>query len=140
MLSGFKPAELRPSAAQSPVPGLMGLRNWVQNNSATQPVLAAGIARVLGDFDIAAELLPNEAANEPAALPWHRGQCAEALAAWTAMPESPAVLFNRGMALLFLGKIAEAKPVLTQAIAGLPEASGWNAIARLYLAVAEIHG
>lgn len=140
LLTGFKPAELRPSGSQTPIPGLMSLRSWVRKNAADQPVLAAGIARSLGDFETAAELLPSEFANERAALLWHRGQCEEALAAWNAMPESPAVLFNRGMALLFLGRIAEAKPVLTQAIAGLPETSGWNALARLYLAVAEIHG
>jgi hypothetical protein len=56
------------------------------------------------------------------------------------MPESPAVLFNRGMGLLFTGKTTEAKVALTKAIAAIPESSGWNALARLYLAVAEIHG
>ena len=54
--------------------------------------------------------------------------------------ETPAVLFNRGMALLFLGQLTEARMVLTKAVAVLPEAGGWNALARLYLAVAEIHG
>ena len=29
---------------------------------------------------------------------------------------------------------------LTRAVAVLPEESGWNALARLYLAIAEIHG
>jgi hypothetical protein len=35
------------------------------------------------------------------------------------------------MALLFLGKTADAKPVLAKAVAAIPEASGWNALARL---------
>ncbi|MFO0821577.1 MAG: hypothetical protein U0792_00290 [Gemmataceae bacterium] len=117
-----------------------GLRTWIEKHSVSQPILAAGLARVLGDFDTAEKLLPADAANERAALLWHRGQCEEALAAWNAMPETPAVLFNRGMALLFLGKTSEAKPLLTQAVAAIPETSGWNALARLYLAVAEIHG
>ena len=100
----------------------------------------ATLIRLIGDFDTADALLPADAANERAALLWQRGRCEDALAAWTALPEAPAVLFNRGMALLFLGKTAEAKTALAKTIAVLPEASGWNALARLYLALAEIHG
>ena len=151
LLAKFDPAQLRPSGSQSPTPGLAGLRNWIAKNAAAQPVLAAGLARLVGDFDTAEKLLPakqdREAsaaseldANERAALLWHRGRCDEALAAWSAMPETPAVLFNRGMALLFLGRTADAKAALAKAVAALPESSGWNALARLYLAVAEIHG
>ena len=55
-------------------------------------------------------------------------------------PRAPAVLFNRGMARLFEGRIAEARPLLQKAIDALPETSGWHALARLYLAVADIHG
>jgi len=151
LLNKFNPAELRPSGSQMPTPGLSGLRNWIAKNAATQPLLAAGLARLIGDFETAEKLLPakqdHEAgaaseleANERSALLWQRGKCEEALAAWAAMPESPAVLFNRGMALLFMGKNAEAKAALAKAVAALPETSGWNALARLYLAVAEIHG
>jgi len=50
------------------------------------------------------------------------------------------VLFNRGMALLFLGRLTEARAALTKAVGVLPEESGWNALARLYVAIAEIHG
>ena len=75
--------------------------------------MAAGLARVLGDFDQAEQLLKAVEArctgslhatweNERAALLWHRGSCDEALAAWSAMADSPSVLFNRGMAALFL--------------------------------------
>lgn len=116
------------------------MRGWIGKHSATHPLLAAGVARLIGEFDTAEKLLPADATNERAALLWHRGRCEEALATWNEMPATPAVLFNRGMALLFLGKIAEAKPVLTEAVAAIPESSGWNALARLYLAVAEIHG
>jgi tetratricopeptide (TPR) repeat protein len=140
LLTKFNPAELLPSATQPPLPGLVGLRNWIRDNAAAKPVLAAGLARLIGDFDTADALLPADAANERAALLWQRGRCEDALAAWTALPEAPAVLFNRGMALLFLGKTAEAKTALAKTIAVLPEASGWNALARLYLALAEIHG
>jgi len=140
LLKKFTPNELRPSGSQHPTPGLIGLRGWIAKHSATHPILAAGVARVIGEFETAEKILPTDAANEQAALLWHRGRCEEALAAWNAMPESPAVCFNRGMALLFLGKITEAKPALSQAVAMIPETSGWNALARLYLAVAEIHG
>src|SRR5262245_46446974 len=140
LLVKFDPTELRPSGSQPPTTGLSGLRNWISKNSDKQPVLAAGLARLIGDFDTAEKLLPTDATNERASLLWQRGMCEEALAAWHAATETPAVLFNRGMALLFLGKIADAKVALTKAIAAIPETSGWNALARLYSAVAEIHG
>ena len=80
-------------------------------------------------------------ANERAALLWHRGQCAEALAAWHALPESPGrpLQPRHGPALHWAGS-PRRRPALAKAIAAIPEASGWNALARLYLAVAEIHG
>jgi hypothetical protein len=140
LLTKFDPAELRPSGEQSPLPGLSGVRNWIATNATAQPILAGGLARLLGDYETAEQLIPADAANERAALLWHRGRCDEALAAWNTMPETAAVLFNRGMALLFTGKVAEAKTALAQAVAAIPESSGWNELAALYLAVAEIHG
>jgi len=140
LLTKFEPAGLRPTTDQSPVPGLHGLRGWITKNAAAQPQLAAGLARQIGDYATADKLLPADAANERAALLWQQGKCEEALVAWNAAAETPAVLFNRGMALLFLGKAAEALLPLATAVAALPEASNWHALARLYLAVAEIHG
>jgi|SRR5579883_6446 len=142
LLAKFNPNELRPSGTQPTTPGFPGLRNWVAKNGPTTPLLAAGIARMLGDFDTAASLLSSQVdcANDHASLMWVRGACTEALMAWDAMPDTPAVLFNRGMARLFLGRIAEARDWLQKAVDVIPETSGWNALARLYLAVAEIHG
>ncbi len=140
LLVKFNPAELRPSGTQPATPGFNGLRNWLTKNGASNPLVSSGIARTLGDFDLAAKLLPPTADNDRAALQWAKGACAEALAAWEAMPESPAVLFNRGMARLFMGRTAEAREPLQKAVNAIPEASGWHALARLYLAVAEIHG
>ena len=142
LLAQFQPAELRPTGTQAPLPALAGLRAWVQKNATTTPLVAAGIARTLGEFDTAEAILTNAsgAENEKAALLWQRGRCAEALAAWDAMGETPAVLFNRGMANLFLGHFAAARAVFQKAVGVIPEASGWNALARLYLAVSEIHG
>jgi tetratricopeptide (TPR) repeat protein len=103
-------------------------------------VLAAGLARAVGDYDEAEKILAAVRGNEQAALLWQRGECDAALSAWDALAESPEVLFNRGMARLFLGKATEAKPLLAKALDAIPDTSGWNALARLYLAVAEIHG
>ena len=145
LLTKFEPASLRPSGSQTPTQGLAGLRSWAAKQAKSNPLLAAGIARALGDYDAAAERLASagsgaEAENERAALLWHRGECEKALAAWQSMPETPAVLFNRGMALLFLGKLPEARAALAKAVAVLPENHGWSSLARLYLSLAEIHG
>jgi len=142
LLVKFNPTELRPSGTQAAVPGFAGLRNWLAKNGANNPLVASGIARTLGDFDTAAKLLDAvpTAENDRTALRWQKGECAEALAAWEAMPESPAVLFNRGMARLFMGRNSDAREPLQKAVEALPETSGWHSLARLYLAVAEIHG
>jgi tetratricopeptide (TPR) repeat protein len=155
LLAKFDPTELRPSGTQMPSPGLSGLRTWViRETKRHQPVpalLAAGVARAIGELDWAEELLTAaeplcagelRAAweNERAALLWHCGRSDEALAAWNALAETPAVLFNRGMALLFLGRLPEARAALTKAVEATPEESGWNSLARLYLAIAAIHG
>jgi hypothetical protein len=155
MLARFAPAELRPTGNSYPAPGLSGLRAWVVKQAkAKEPavvVLAAGVARSMGELDWADELLKSvEPAagdalrpvweNERAALLWDRGRCDEALAAWDALAETPAVLFNRGMARLFLGKTAEARAALAKAVDAFSEDSGWNALARLYQTLSEIHG
>lgn len=155
LLTRPDPTDLRPTGTDAPVPGLSGLRTWVvreaKKGTPQAALLAAGIARALGEYDWAGELLAAAEGqctgdlraaweNERAALLWHRGKCEEALAAWDVMPATPAVAFNRGMALLFLGRPAEARSVLTTAVAALPESSGWNPLARLYLAAAEIRG
>jgi tetratricopeptide (TPR) repeat protein len=142
LLANFNPNELRPSGTQPVMPGFPGLRNWLAKHGSEHPLIAAGIARTLGEFDTAERLFGAvaNAANDRAATLWAKGACAEALTAWDAMPESPAVLFNRGMARLFLGQFAEAREWLQKAVDAIPETSGWNALARLYLAVAEIQG
>jgi tetratricopeptide (TPR) repeat protein len=142
LLTKFDPKELRPSGSQTPMPGFSALRGWIGKSASTQPLIAAGLARLIGDFDAAEKLLTSNdsaAANERAALLWHRGRCEEALSVWNSLPENPAVLFNRGMALLFHGKTAEARTALSKAVTQLPEMSGWNALGRLYLALSEIH-
>jgi hypothetical protein len=128
LLAKFAPNEMRPSAAPAALPAFGALRKWVASNAGT-PV-AAGVGRMLGDIP----------ADGDAASLWLKGECAKAQAAWDAQPDSPAAHFNRGMARLFFGTFAEARQHLTKAVALIPETSGWNALARLYLAVCEIHG
>ena len=142
LLAKFNPNELRPTGTQGALPGFANLRAWVKKSGEANPLVVAGISRTLGDFDAADALLANaaDAGNEKAALLWQRGKCEEALKAWDALPDSPAVLFNRGMARLFLGRTTDARDSLQRAVDAIPEASGWNSLARLYLAVAEIHG
>jgi len=140
-LLGDEPPALRLPTDPLPAPGL---DDWARGRDYPQVLLAAGVLRLARHFDRAAELLSAEApaawqaarANEQAALAWHRGHGEQALALWQAQPDSVPVLFNRGMASLFLGKIADARDNLSGAIAGLPETSAWHHLACLYLALA----
>src|SRR5438093_4986823 len=140
-------AELRPApagrAVQAPT-----LVEWAKQASAARQfprvLLALGALRLAKQFDVAEELIQaNDAqvppqwraawANEKAALAWQRGDFDGARAQWASQPASVPVLFNRGMAALFCGKPAEARPGLTEAVAQLPETSAWHHLGRLYL-------
>jgi len=143
-LSTLRPAALR-SLASAP------LLDWAGKQQEVLPLLlAAGTLRLARDYDRAAHLLRQAAqggpewqkvlANEEAALAWHRGQGAEALALWRAQEETLPILFNLGMAALFLGRPDEAKGPLTRAVAGLPDSSSWHHLGHLYLALAEARG
>jgi tetratricopeptide (TPR) repeat protein len=140
-LAALRVAPARPLTASS-------LMHWV--NSSREPahlLLAAGLLRLARHFDEAQDLLGKAAslptewqpirANEAAALTWHRGRADEALALWEAQPASVPVLFNRGMAALFLGRPDPARSALTEAVAALPETSAWYHLGHLYLALAE---
>jgi hypothetical protein len=140
-----KPAALRQGPNTTPlnVPALLG---WASRDlDAGNRVLAAAVLRLARHFDRAEELLSSSpgsewellSANERAALAWHRGQTNDALALWDALPDNPVVLFNRGMARLFLGQYDAAQEALTAAVAGLPETSAWHHLASLYLTMAE---
>jgi hypothetical protein len=122
-----------------------------REQSFAQTILGLGVLRLGREFDEAAQMVhqldgqvPGEWqaawANEKAALLWHRGQPEEALALWQGQTPNAAVLFNRGMATLFLGKPKDARPVLTEAVAQIPEERAWHHLGRLYLALAEMRG
>jgi hypothetical protein len=125
------------------------LLDWArQAHAYPQALLAAGVLRLARHFDDADELLRAEAppawqaarANEEAGLAWHRGQAEKALRLWQAQDPTVPVLFNRGMASLFLGHPAEARDALSRAAGGLPETSAWHHLAQLYLALANARG
>jgi tetratricopeptide (TPR) repeat protein len=128
-----------------------GLVEWAEaaarKGEPADALLAAGALRLARQFDRAAEVLRRRPAgdgwraawaNEEAALAWHRGRADEAAASWRGQPDSAPVLFNRGMAALFLGRPDEARAALRGAAALLPEAGAWHHLAQLYLALAEI--
>lgn len=145
--------ELRPSAGRAvPAPALTA---WANDNAAKKQFpklfLALGALRLARQFALADELVAAVRdsvpadwqaawANERAALAWHRGHADEAHKLWQEQPPSVPVLFNRGMAALFLGKNAEAQTALREAIAKLPETSAWHHLGRLYLTLAEMRG
>jgi tetratricopeptide (TPR) repeat protein len=111
-----------------------------------QLLLAAGMMRLMRRFDEASDLLKSSRKvpadwrftrdNEEAALAWHRGNGEEALALWQAQKPSAPVLFNRGMAALFLGRSTEARTALEKAVDQLPETSSWYHLGHLYLGLA----
>jgi hypothetical protein len=138
-----EPAALRDGPTSGvAAPGLLEWASQVQGDP--QRLLAAGVLRLARQFDRAAALLAEPApgweavhANESAALAWHRGQADRALALWQAQPDSAVVLFNRGMARLFLGHSADAVADLSRAVALLPDNSAWHHLGQLYLALAQ---
>jgi tetratricopeptide (TPR) repeat protein len=145
LLAGGDLTALR--AGPTRVAAAPALIEWARTcDDEAQALLAAGVLRVAGQFDAAADVLrrcqPSAEwravhANEAAALAWHRGRAEEAAALWRNQPESVPVLFNRGMAALFLGDAAAAAhEALTRATAALPETGAWHHLGRLYLALA----
>lgn len=134
-------------------PASAALNSWaarqVADGSFAQKLVAAAVLRSAGDFDRAEPILnelrahatENELAllaNEEAALLWHRGRMDKAVEIWERLPKTPAVLFNCGMANLFLNQPVRARESLKKAVAALPETSGWHHLASMYLALAEI--
>lgn len=144
------PAEL-PAESGSPIE-IDGIENWLRgiekNSSGMEALLAVGVLRSVRQVARAEKLLAkiekslpanlkSASSNEKAALMWCRGSRADALKLWNSLSDSAPVLFNRGVAALFLGDKATAKTALTAAVAQIDEASGWHHLGRLYLALAQ---
>lgn len=152
LLHATELAALLPTG-EAAVPSAPGLKEWAATSARERPyphvLLAAGVLRLTRQFGAAAELLqrcqaaapaPWQAAwaNEQAALAWHSGRVQEAATLWEEQAETVPVLFNRGMAALFLGNPAQAHPLLAKAVGHLSEESGWYHLGHLYLALAEM--
>jgi hypothetical protein len=124
------------------------LRGIEKKPSTVEALLAVGVLRSTRQFGRAEKLLAkieksmpaqlkSAWSNEKVALLWSCGPRAEALAMWRSLPESPPVLFNRGVAALFLGDKALARTALKAAVSQIDESSGWHHLGRLYLALAQ---
>ncbi|MCE9534669.1 MAG: hypothetical protein K8T89_26640 [Planctomycetes bacterium] len=142
---------LRPNGENRPA--TPALKTWVQKQveqgKPLASLLAASVLRAANDLDQAETVLNQVKSsvpeslkavcdNEEASLRWQQGKAAEAVAIWERMPESPATLFNLGMAALFLGKSAKARDLLKKAVAQISEKDGWHHLGSLYLALAEM--
>jgi hypothetical protein len=136
---------LRLSTGRSDPPS--GLTEWTASvREPAQMVVAAAALRLARHFDEAERLLQRVTtwqplvANERAALLWHRGKFEESAALWRQQEDTAPVLFNRGMAALFLGEAATARADLAAAVKLLPETSAWYHLGRLYLALVDARG
>lgn len=153
LLHATDPGALGPGPAR-PVP-LAGLLEWASEQTGRQrypqALLAVGVLRLARQFDAAGEFLQRQAgavpaawqaawANEEAALAWHRGQAEAAFALWQGQAPAVPVLFNQGLAALFLHRPADARAALLGAVRQLPEDDAWHHLGRLYLALAELRG
>lgn len=152
LLSATDLSKLRPAPDQEPASH--GIASWAEQLAQTgnsSILLAAGVCRLARHFDQADELLkqgekqaPAEwkpaFLNEHAALAWHRGHCERADELWRKQAPFAPVLFNQGVAALFLNRAKDARPLLNQAVAQLSEDDGWHHLGRLYLALAEMRG
>jgi hypothetical protein len=142
-------SSLRPTGvAAPPVTTALDL-SGLPRQSFPQVLESLSLLRLAGRFDEAAHLTQTYRkdvptawqaawANEEAALAWHRGRADQARQLWQAQPDSPPVLFNRGMAALFCNEAAEARSTLAEAVAALPDADSWHHLGRLYLALAQM--
>jgi len=133
----------------------LALVDWaMEAASKKQPeqlLLALGCLRVARHFDAADQIVQSHGPdiptqwraawdNEQAALAWHRGRAEDALDQWQSQAVSVPVLFNRGMAALFLDKPKEAQSSLSKGVNKLPDDSAWHHLGRLYLALAQMRG
>jgi tetratricopeptide (TPR) repeat protein len=144
-LESLRPQAGRPTAAP-------GLEEWanqaVAKGKFAQAIVALGAMRLAKQFEQAEKFIEQvegsvpanyRAAwqNEKAALLWHKGEAEKARELWGEQEPSLAVLFNRGMADLFLGDRAGAAQALNQVVQKIPETSAWHHLARLYLTLAQ---
>src|SRR5262249_15666139 len=135
-----------PSTGAEEAPASTGLRNWanqhVRKGTFPQALIGCALLRAGGDYEAAAAALSGLRGSTPAqcraALLGGRGERQQAAKLWAGLPENSAVLFNRGMAALFMNKPARARDCLRKAVANLNDSDPWHHLASLYLALAEM--
>lgn len=142
--------QLRPLAGRAASVSM--LLDWVREVARQvqfpQLLLGLGALRLAKHFEEADKIIQAQDAdvkpewrtaweNEKAALAWHRGQHQAARELWHKLEPIAPVLFNRGMADLFLDEPAAAQGALTQAVAILPDDGAWHHLGRLYLTLAQ---
>ncbi|WP_157368599.1 tetratricopeptide repeat protein [Zavarzinella formosa] len=124
-------------------------RKQVDADKMPQALIAAALHRVSRNYPMAERVLGDLAPkvpfewltmleNERATLLWERGLHAAAKTLWDSLPDTNPVIFNRGMASLFLGESQMAIAHFRKLADQLPEASAWHHLASLYLALAEM--
>ncbi len=142
-------SRLRPNGDRSNPAATPSLLDWARQASAfPQLLLAVGSLRLAKQFDEADKLVAVHDArvpvawrtawdNEKAALAWHAGAAEKARDLWQKLEPAVPVLFNRGMAELFLDRPQAARQPLSDAIARLPEDGAWHHLGRLYLTLCQ---
>jgi len=148
LLTGTGMSKLRPTGAPAAQIAVEPEESDSPSKSFPQVLLTLSLLRLAGKFNEAREWIqcnqqnvPTEWqacwANEQAALAWHAGRSEEAAKLWQAQPPSAPVLFNRGLAALFLDQLDQAQSLLAEAVAQIPEDDPWHHLGRLYLALAQ---
>lgn len=141
LLGGSDLTNYQPRAVPE-VSGFGNLRKWVKksdDSTETRRLVAAGLASLLGDNELAESCFAHESASEPvwlnqkAAHHWLQGEVEQAVSLWQQLPDNTACQFNLGMAQLFLGNPVEAADWLEKAQAGLNTDSGWYQLTEIYL-------
>jgi len=148
--------QLRPGSGPAHVASAPVVVDWAKQNvrkhgeagQYLQMLSALGTLRLAKEFDEAEALFQAHEAqvpatwrtawdNERAALAWHRGQAQQAWEIWRQLEPNAVILFNRGMAELFLDRPIPAQVSLKAAVAHLPEEGAWHHLGRLYLTLAQ---
>jgi hypothetical protein len=125
-----------------------GLESCRKSASVAERLMAAGILKLLGRYDSAESLialaepechgaLTYVLANERAAIRWHCGDLAGALAAWQSMGDGPVATFNRGVCEWMMGRPAAAAALFDRAAGSIPDRSGWSHLAAFYASICE---
>ena len=126
------------------------LVNWIESAVAAgrypESLVGFGLCRVMGDNALAERLatriasqVPDEGRlawqNEEAAFAWSQGKYEQANRIWASLPNRPPIVFNRGLAALFTGRMEEARQHFTTLRGEIPEESCWRQLSELYLAL-----